>query len=38
MASQSDVRQLALSLPETREEDGHFAFSVLSGKKYKGLA
>ena len=38
MASQSDVRTIALSLPETREEEGHFAFSVLAGKKYKGFA
>lgn len=38
MATQSDVRRIALSLPQTREEDGHFAFSVLSGKKYKGFA
>jgi len=38
MASQSDVRTIALSLPQTREEEGHFAFSVLAGKKYKGFA
>jgi hypothetical protein len=38
MASQSDVRAIALSLPQTREEEGHFAFSVLAGKKYKGFA
>src|ERR1700736_5643502 len=38
MASQSDARQIALSLPETREEENDFAFSVLSGKKYKGFA
>ncbi len=38
MASQSDVRSIALSLPETREEEGHFAFSVRAGKKYKGFA
>lgn len=38
MARQSDVRTIALSLPQTREEDGHFAFSVLAGKKYKGFA
>ena len=38
MASQSDVRQIALSLPETREAENDFAFSVLSGKKYKGFA
>ena len=38
MATQSDVRSIALSLPETREEEGHFAFSVRAGKKYKGFA
>jgi hypothetical protein len=38
MASQSDVRTIALSLAQTREEEGHFAFSVLAGKKYKGFA
>lgn len=38
MASQSDVRRIALSLPETREEEGHFAFSVLNRTKYKGFA
>jgi hypothetical protein len=38
MATQSDVRRIALSLPETREKEGHFAFEVLHGKKYKGFA
>jgi hypothetical protein len=39
MADQSDVRRIVLSLPETREADGHFSFSVLSrGGKHKGLA
>jgi hypothetical protein len=38
MATRSDVRKLALSFPETREEDGHFAFSVRNGRKYKGFA
>jgi hypothetical protein len=38
MATRSDVRRIALSLPETREDEGHFAFSVLSGRKYKGFA
>jgi hypothetical protein len=38
MATQSDVRRIALSLPATREDDGYFAFSVLCGKKYKGFA
>jgi len=38
MATQSDVRSIALSLAETREEEGHFAFSVRAGKKHKGFA
>jgi hypothetical protein len=38
MATQSDVRRIALSFPETREKDDHFAFEVLHGKKYKGFA
>jgi hypothetical protein len=38
MATQTDVRRIALSLPDTREEENHFAFSVLSGRKYKGFA
>ena len=38
MATRSDVRRIALSFPETREQDGHFAFEVLNGKKYKGFA
>ena len=39
MATQADVRRIALSLPETREDENHFAFSVLAGKnKYKGFA
>ena len=38
MATQHDVRRIALSLPETREDDGYFAFSVRSGRKAKGIA
>jgi hypothetical protein len=38
MATRSDVRRIALSLPETREGEGHFAFSVRNGKKDKGFA
>ena len=38
MATRSDVRRIALSLPETREPEGHFAFEVLNGAKYKGFA
>lgn len=38
MATRTDVRRIALSFPETREQDGHFAFEVLNGRKYKGFA
>jgi len=38
MATQADVRKIALSLPQTREEDGHFAFGVLNGKTFKSFA
>jgi hypothetical protein len=38
MATQADVRTIALSLPETREEEGRFAFAVRNGAKYKGFA
>lgn len=38
MATRADVRRLALALPQTREEEGRFAFSVLNGAKYKGFA
>ena len=38
MADQSDVRRIALSLPETTEDEGHFAFSVRNGTKQKGIA
>jgi hypothetical protein len=38
VATQADVRRIALSLPETEEESGRFAFSVLSGGKRKGFA
>jgi hypothetical protein len=38
MASQSDVRRIVLSLPETSEAEDHFGFSVRStGGKRKGL-
>ena len=30
MATQSDVRRIALALPETSEEQGRFAFAVLN--------
>ncbi len=38
MADQSDVREIALSLPETSEDEGHFAFSVNNRGKQKGFA
>ena len=38
MATQSDVRKIALALPGTVEKEGHFAFEVRSGAKYKGYA
>ena len=37
MADQSDVRHIALSLPETVEGDGHFAFAVMNRGKSKGF-
>ncbi len=37
MASQDDVRRIALSLPETTEDDDRFAFSVTNKGKRKGL-
>ena len=38
MATQEDVRRIALSLPETEEEPGRFAFSVRTKGKPKGFA
>jgi len=38
MATQPDARRIALSLPQTREEENRFAFSVLNGPKYKAFA
>lgn len=37
MADQDAVRRIALSLPETREEKGRFAFSVENKGKQKGF-
>jgi hypothetical protein len=37
MASQADVRRIALALPETEETPGHFAFSVRNKGKLKGF-
>ena len=38
MATQADVRRIALSLPETSEDEGRFAFGVRNGTKRKGFA
>ena len=38
MATQNDVRRIALSLPDTVEETGRFAFSVMNKGKLKGIA
>jgi hypothetical protein len=38
MATQADVRRIALSLPETREGSDRFAFSVMNKGKAKGFA
>jgi hypothetical protein len=37
MATQADVRRIALSLPETEESDTRFAFSVKNKDKRKGF-
>ena len=37
MATQADVRRIALSLPETEESDTRFAFSVKNKDKLKGF-
>lgn len=38
MATRSDVRRIALSLPETEEDADRFAFSVRVKEKLKGFA
>jgi hypothetical protein len=38
MASQTDVRRIALSLPETEQEEGRFAFAIRNKGKLKGFA
>ena len=38
MATQADVRRVALALPQTREDEHDFAFAVLRRKRYKGFA
>jgi hypothetical protein len=37
MATQDDVRRIALSLPETEEADDRFAFAVRNKGKLKGF-
>ena len=37
MATQSDVRRIALSFPETEEAEDRFAFSVRNKGKLKGF-
>ena len=37
MATQADVRRIALALPDTEEASGRFAFSVLNKGKPKGF-
>jgi hypothetical protein len=37
VATQDDVRRIALSLPETVEDENHFAFSVRNKNKLKGF-
>jgi hypothetical protein len=38
MATQDDVRRIALSLPETSEAPDHFGFGVLNKGKLRGFA
>ena len=38
MATQADVRRIALSLPDTIQGDGQFSFAVKVKDKYKGFA
>lgn len=38
MADQDDVRRIAMALPEVRESEDRFAFSVLNKGKEKGIA
>jgi hypothetical protein len=37
MATQADVRRIALSFPGAKEAHGHFAFEVLNKGKFKGF-
>jgi hypothetical protein len=38
MADQTDVRRIALSLPDTSEGDDYFSFSVRAGSKQRSFA
>jgi hypothetical protein len=38
MARPQDVRRIAMALPDTHEDAGRFAFSVLNKGKQKGIA
>jgi hypothetical protein len=38
VATRAQVRRIALSLPDTEEAEGHFAFSVRTKGKLKGFA
>jgi hypothetical protein len=38
MATLADLSQIALSLPETRQDEGRIAFSVMNKGKAKGIA
>lgn len=38
MATQEDVRRVALSLPQTTESEDHFGFGVLNKGKLRGFA
>ena len=38
MATQADVRRIAMSLPGTEEENGRFAFGIRKQEKLKGYA
>jgi hypothetical protein len=37
MATQNDIRKIALALPETEEAENHFAFSVRNKSKLRGF-
>ena len=38
VADLNDLRRIALSLPETTQEEGHIAFAVMNKGKPKGIA